>query len=529
MKKLSYFCRQNQFLPIEMAKEIKKKKDGKKDMVEKAVLRNVPEISYIKQPYNLTFMRGELSNMQLSAIIEVMDNMQDRVNQWLGMSYDNRNLQPTLFTEQEMQEGIPPIRIPISSLGVLPQYYDRLEEAVRSMTSQSIEYESEKDGIPVKVFAPLFKSIAIPRRSVLSKEKALDGKTEQPNKHTPRRGSFIEINLNTEVVPYLFDMRRYNKYIKEVARNCSLYTSRIYMCITAKKINQNRVWEISYPEFRQIMGADKYDSVKREWVTQKYPVYTDFRKRVLNGAMKELMELKEKGEVDCYFTYEEVFPGGIRRGNPDRLRFNIHITEMGMLEQEKNDITRDKYEVQDYLRQNFRFNINECRSFLRMVPEDKLGEMLKKAKSLKQYLDEHLDKIENAKGYAIQALKSWISEQIPLADEVSETKEFAENQEDRVENEPKKSSEISISENDVNLWSKFLKILEGYVDKSIYDTFMKYLELGSYQDNNLTINTPSRYIEEVIESQFSAPFLKAMAEVYGEPLPTIYFNVIDKK
>lgn len=513
---------------VEMAKEVKKKKDGKKDMVEKAVLRNVPEISYIKQPYNLTFMRGELSNMQLSAIIEVMDNMQDRVNQWLGMSYDNRNLQPTLFTDQEMEEGIPPIRIPISSLGVLPQYYDRLEEAVRSMTSQSIEYESEKDGVPVKVFAPLFKSIAIPRRSVLTKEKTLEGKAEQPSKHTPRRGSFIEINLNSEVVPYLFDMRRYNKYIKEVARNCSLYTSRIYMCITAKKINQNRVWEISYPEFRQIMGADKYDSVKREWVTQKYPVYTDFRKRVLNGAMKELMELKEKGEVDCYFTYEEVFPGGIRRGNPDRLRFNIHITEMGMLEQEKNDITRDKYEVQDYMRQNFRFNINECRSFLRMVPDEKLGEMLKKAKSLKQYLDEHLDKIENAKGYAMQALKTWVEEQIPLMDSVSEVREDLKKPEERVVEESEKSSEIPISESDRDLWSKFMNLLEAEVSYDIFQVYMSYMELGSYQDNNLTINLPSSFIQEQIENQFSVPFMKVLEQVY-QPVPEIYFNIVDRK
>lgn len=509
-----------------MVEKGKKKKDGKKDMVEKAVLRNVPEISYIKQPYNLTFMRGELSNMQLSAIIEVMDNMQDRVNQYLGMSPDNRSLQPSLFTEQEMQDGIPSIRIPISSLGVLPQYYDRLEEAVRSMTSQSIEYETEKDGVPVKVFAPLFKSIAIPRRSVLSKEKSIEGKIEQPSKHTPRRGSFIEINLNSEVVPYLFDMRRYNKYIKEVARNCSLYTSRIYMCITAKKINQNSVWEISYPEFRQIMGADKYDSVKREWVTQKYPIYTDFRKRVLNGAMKELMDLKEKGEVDCYFTYEEVFPGGIRRGNPDRLRFNIHLTDMGKLEQEKTELTRGKIEIQDYMRQNFRFNLTEARNLIRMVPEDKLGEMMKKMVSLKKYLDEHIGKIENTKGYALMALKSWIEDLVPLAEEVQTPADVIKEVLDTVKEQPEKSAENCISESDLNQWYRFQNLIKAKIPEDVYNTFIKYLKLGSYQEGKLTILTPSTYIQEVIEQKYSEPFMAALDEVYCNPNLGIYFDLI---
>lgn len=491
-------------------------------MVEKAVLRNVPEISYIKQPYNLTFMRGELSNMQLSAVIEVMDQMQDRVEKWLGMGTQQKELQPSLFSKEELEAGIPAIRIPLSSLGVLPQYYDRLEDAVRSMTSQTIEYESTIDGQPSKVFAPLFKRIAIPRRSVLN-ERAIEGKVEAPSKHTPRRGSFIEIDLNTEIVPYLFNMKQYNKYIKEVARNCSLYTSRIYMCITAKKYSQTGIWEISYSEFRQIMGADRYDNATRKWVTAKYPVYTDFRKRVLNGAMKELKELEERGEVDCYFTYEEVFPGGIRRGNPDRLRFFIHITEMGKLEQARTEIAKGKIEIQQYMRQNFRFNLQECNALLRLVDDEHLSEMLKKCHELKQYLDEHQGKIEKPKSYAFVTMKSWVENLIPVAEESpvemkTETDDLAQ----MAQAEP----EIIKSENPENRkkWDSFMERLQEYSVELDWDVYLKYMEFGSLQDNELTICVPSEFVCEKIQNDFSVVFYKAFDEIFPKDVQ-IFFSI----
>lgn len=499
-----------------------KKKSEKKDlMVEKAVLRNVPEISYIKQPYNLTFMRGELSNMQLSAVIEVMDQMQDRVEKWLGMGFQQKELQPSLFSKEELEAGIPAIRIPLSSLGVLPQYYDRLEDAVRSMTSQTIEYESTIDGQPSKVFAPLFRRIAIPRRSVLN-SRAIEGTTETPSKHTPRRGSFIEIDLNTDIVPYLFNMKQYNKYIKEVARNCSLYTSRIYMCITAKKYSQKGIWEISYPEFRQIMGADRYDSATRKWVTAKYPVYTDFRKRVLNGAMKELKDLEERGEVDCYFTYEEVFPGGIRRGNPDRLRFFIHITEMGKLEQARTDSNRDRYEVQQYMRQNFGFSIQDCKKLSMLVEDEHLSEMKTKLRNLKQYMDEHQGKIDNVKSYAYATIKAWAEDLIPMAeDEVTFTPEEVA-QPEVVPEEVVPVMEPADPEQEKK-WALFMEKLKDSATVSQWNTYLSYMEFASFQDNKLTINVPSKFVSDAIENECADAFNQAFNQVYPENIE-LYWN-----
>ena len=62
-------------------------------------------------------------------------------------------------------------------------------------------------------------------------------------------------------------------------------------------------------------------------MADKYRDISDFKKRVLEPARREIAEAADRG--DCTFDYEFRYPAGKKRGTPEAIVFHIHITDLG--------------------------------------------------------------------------------------------------------------------------------------------------------------------------------------------------------
>lgn len=122
----------------------------------------------------------------------------------------------------------------------------------------------------------------------------------------------IKISFDKNLKPYLLQLKReFTKYrLFVITQFKSAYTIRIYMLL--KQYEYIGYREIGVGELREILGIEK----------EKYPLFKDFRKWVINQAQKEL-EAKDKGTgnyiSDIAFNLET-----IRTGREiTHLRFNI--------------------------------------------------------------------------------------------------------------------------------------------------------------------------------------------------------------
>ena len=80
---------------------------------EKAIIENLPVAStkWIKQPWNLTFVKGEMSLMQLDVFVTLVDRLQEKINNVLS------GKSGSLFEDSEYDtDDVVQVRVPLSSV-----------------------------------------------------------------------------------------------------------------------------------------------------------------------------------------------------------------------------------------------------------------------------------------------------------------------------------------------------------------------------------------------------------------------------
>lgn len=517
------------FLQIENKSDmgkIQNKQEQSKRLVENTILKNIPkdQVSWIRQPVTLTFMRGDFERIQLIFMASIMERMQDRVNDWLGMGKEKQALQPSLFSKEEIAHGMDFVRIPLSSFGIASGHYDQLDEAAELMSGMRYKHDTVNDkGLPVTDYIPLFEKIRIPRRPVFKDGEQLFKKDKDGNllrdengKPVPveHRESYVEFKINKGAMESAFNMKQYNRYLKDAALNCkSRFTARIYLCLTAYKFSRQKTWTVSYKDLRLMLGADgEFDEKKKPIV--KYPIYTDFRKRVLNDSRKELMDLAEKGMVDCYFDYEEIFPGGKRRGNPDKIIFKIFLSEMGKEDQRRISSNIHAGKIVSILSEEFNFSSEEISGIMKRISPE-FSEIVKSfLEDISRTISKRED-ISNKKGYIMASLKSKLSQ---LEEEFAQPVITTVDTSPEFEFQEAEAVEVMHDER----WDSFLADMKMGMEEDLFDCWIKPLELDSLKDGNIYIKSPSSFVTEQIEEKFADLFMKNLRKHFSKDI-TVFF------
>lgn len=368
---------------------------------EKAVLDNVPAeaVQWLKQPHNLTFLRGELSMSQLNIMVELVGQLQAKIEEGVASGR-------TLFTDEDYDPfKRVEVRVPLKSLTSNPTKYNEVED-VANMLWRDLSVErscKNEDGTDAIERVHVFHSVKIPRSDG-------EGGVKQYRK------SYIEFKIDRDMAESVFALDRYNKYIKSIAKNRkSAFTSRLYMFITAyRKVG---VWKPTYEDLHKLLGFTVYE--KDKWVVKKYPEYRHFKRKVLNVAHDELKELADSGQVDCYFEFTEEYPeGGKKADGPHKIIFTIHTTELGKDMDMQTTFNKKWIEIEGIMRNDFDLKTSSIIQLRGLVDAENADYLLLKMEELKGWLKEHEKEVGDVRKYVVKSLRNALMDLIPVAKEV---------------------------------------------------------------------------------------------------------------
>lgn len=345
------------------------RKSRKAEELKQKIISSVPveQRKMITQPVTFTFLNGEMSMMQTRIQTMIMEKLQDRIRKALekrlksgdmGDLFSQEDYQPISEDDRSMYLAF---SVAYSELGVEPTHYNDVDVAARNM--QSIVYEREtRDGYRYEVVFP-----------VVDVPKVKEGERRQN----------IRLYMTERMAKEMFKVIPYHRYLKDaIFLFSSNYAGRIYLLINANK--HLGTWAIEYETLRKIL-LTTYDEKTKTPSVNKYKDISDFKKRVLEPARKEIAEAADR--IDCTFDYEFQYPAGKKRGTPDKIIFHIHLTDLGRNISQSQLDSQEATSIRDRLIR-LRLTVSEVNRYLRRIPSGMLNRVGEKVSAMEKMREE---------------------------------------------------------------------------------------------------------------------------------------------
>lgn len=480
--------------PKLMEKEEEKKPQKKptasktKKAQDESIMKNLPQnVEWIRQPWGISVMRGDLSLTQTHIMVELMGALQVKINDFIAHMGEEGN---SVFKEEDFNEnGVAHVDVSLAAVSNRPDYYADVESMAYRLMSATIKRPEEVEGMKMMKLSHVFDSISVPF---------------EDNERGRRKG-FIRFYFNREQAKEIFNFTRYSKYIKAVARNASSqYTSRLYMIISAYKTFGH--WEVEYAELRKILGFYAYEEDENGqwgWVEKKYTEYRQFKRRVLKTAADELRDLAEKGEADCYFSFKEIYPLGRKNGTPEKILFIITTSDLGR-EQEKSILMAKKLiAIEEVLKNDFGFRTSEIRQIVPRITEDNMDVFMAKMQEVKEYMMKEESKIIDKKKYAFTALRNVIDDfEEAVAEEIFEELPLFSKREEKLQKAAKecKSADRSPWDGMSFRETTFRDKLTSVFGARVYTMYLMQVRVVTFKNETVSLLIPHEEVSDYIDS-----------------------------
>ena len=374
---------------------------------EQVILESLPAQGavWIKQPVPLSLLNGKFSKYQIVCISEIMDALQVKVEEALKKANWSEKKPLLIFpTDKPIAE----FTIPLSSMSVPPNRYDMLIEAAYTLARMPITQfiSGTEEGFGTLRFLNIFNYLEIPFVTTVNGKK--------------KYRKELKVGIYTNAVQPLLDVSHYNSYLKSVLMECdSTYSSRLYIFLTVYR--DFGVWEVPYSKFRVMLGLDEICNTKinvkkevydaSDLTTVDFPKFSDVKRFVLDVAEKELKRLAAADKIDCYFDYEPIYRSGQKRGNPEKLRFNIHLTSMGKKRHEASEAYLKWLETEAILKNELELGSTDVGRLRNAIDSDVLmREFARKVRNLATFLADPKHEVQSRAAYSISVLKDWLKD-----------------------------------------------------------------------------------------------------------------------
>lgn len=260
------------------------------------------ELTLIKTPNSYIKLGATRTLLQQDSLLMVSAHLQEYVKTFfeLGLHHSGAPVRP-LFTKYVLEHGIPPFKIYLADMGIKAQNYQTVREAIAEMNVVVEHAELVEEGRKTggTIFSPVFKQFRVPEHY-----------------------GYIEVEINNNVAQYAFDMAQgYISHPKLIARYA---TKRSTPPLYFKLLMEHRnVVRLSVPEVKKAIGMEPFrDETTGEWVVP-YAKFAHFKTKVLDTVKADLDQMTADGHADLTFTYEPIYHGDRRRGDPDYIEFNV--------------------------------------------------------------------------------------------------------------------------------------------------------------------------------------------------------------
>ena len=287
--------------------------------------KHLPQ-QYISTPFAYTKFSKNLSLLQQTVLTKVSEHLQGYVRHFFGsdLRKDPKVPRP-LFSEAEKNNGMPEFVMSYAELGVDIANYNVARSAVQEVLNLTVDAPSEdSDGkASVKAFN-IFTHANI----------SFEG------------GTGVSFRLNPEVVDYVFDMSQgYVRHPADIARIGQIERMPMMYYYLHKKSEhwKHRVVRLTVLDIKTYLGmlgkitegTDERSGRPRKGGKEKkeaYPKFSQFKKNVSETSINDINRLRKDGLLDVCVSYEPIYNGKRKVGNPAYIEFTIYDT-IGQMQQ----------------------------------------------------------------------------------------------------------------------------------------------------------------------------------------------------
>ena len=299
------------------------------------MLQLAKQETWTKTPFSYVRTGKSLTLLQQDAMLMVSAHIQEYIRDFFDKGMNKSKEKPrSLFAQHLLENGIPPFRIYLAELGINTANYKVTRAAIEEMNLLIDHPELDENGNPTTniIFSPVFKRFKVPTTGDYYRKTNDEGEVIV---ESARHSGYIDVEINNDVAQYAFDMSQgYAVHPKFIARNASKQktpTLYFYLQEMMGKFKTN-VIRSTVADVKKALGFETYkDKETGEWVTP-YAKFAHFKTKVLDAVKEDLdrMAAMEPPATDITFTYEPVYNGGRKRGDPDYIEFHIISTDLGI-------------------------------------------------------------------------------------------------------------------------------------------------------------------------------------------------------
>ena len=281
--------------------------------------KHLPQ-QYISTPFAYTKFSKNLSLLQQTVLTKVSEHLQGYVRHFFGSDLrKDRKVPRPLFSEAEKSNGMPEFIMSYAELGVDIANYNVARAAVQEVLNLTVDAPSEdSDGkASVKAFN-IFSHANI----------SFEG------------GTGVSFRLNPEVVDYVFDMSQgYVRHPADIARIGQIERMPMMYYYLHKKSEhwKHRLVRLTVLEIKTYLGMlgkitegtdERSGRPLKDGKEKKeaYPKFSQFKKNVIETSINDINRLCKDGMLDVCVSYEPIYNGKRKVGNPAYIEFTIYDT-----------------------------------------------------------------------------------------------------------------------------------------------------------------------------------------------------------
>lgn len=277
---------------------------------------------WINTPFAFTRLSKNLSLLQQAVLVKVSEQLQPFIKEFFGSDLaKSRKVPKSLFSEAVKNSGVTQIYISYAELGVPENNFFAVKQAMKEVLDVKVEGPKKNDD----------GSMGMHMYNVF-----LSGETSIKNTGVVfgLNPQVIDPDKHLYVLDYAFNMTEgYVSHpdnialIGEVARMPMIY----YILRDASGNNwKERSIQLTVSKIKKYLGMMEFSGA--EIVKEAYPKFSQFKKNVLDNSIADINRLKQLGQIDVCISYEPIYNGKRKVGNPAYIEFTIYDT-IGQMQQ----------------------------------------------------------------------------------------------------------------------------------------------------------------------------------------------------
>lgn len=292
----------------------------------------VAQEKWVKTPYRYTQLGAGLSLIQQQALLMVSHYLQSYIKDFYNLHLDRSKRRPkALFSEHVLRNGIPPMKIYLADIGVLPSNYGAARQAIEQINLMVEHPELDASGNETgrTLLTNVFSQFGFEETGEYYNfgERDADGKRQSVRMKQP----WIDVKINPDVAEWAFDMSQgYVNHLELIASySTKRPTPRLYLMLMNRTKKGEKEVTILLTDLKEYLGIMPYKDERTGEMIVPYPKFANFRQKVLDAVKDDLDRMATENHTDITFTYELIYPGTRRKGDPEAILFHVTRTVLG--------------------------------------------------------------------------------------------------------------------------------------------------------------------------------------------------------